>query len=257
MLSAHYVGGEYTCRDHRDDPQGRPPMKPIDVAKQRDALHLLQDEILSAKAFQFKPELLRYLAPTQWHDSDSMLWYFFRSDYEFPVLQRVLSIQRIVLSHLLDSRTLRSLQEFSLQADPGQESLQMSEVFDALTTSIWTELPNSDADLKNPQKFAFSPIRRNLQREHVSRLARLVLGPKPTPWMDFLIFIFFDESRPAPADARSLARLHLRQIDARIQRVLARKAPTVQVDAQTQAHLEEIHDQIEKVFKALLQANET
>ncbi len=41
----------------------RPPMKPIEIAKQREAIHLLQDEILSAKAFQFKPELLRHLAP--------------------------------------------------------------------------------------------------------------------------------------------------------------------------------------------------
>jgi len=256
MLSAHYVGGEYTCRDHRDDPHGRPPMKPIDIAKQREALHLLQDEILSAKAFQFKPELLRYLAPDQWHDRSSIFFFYFGDGYEFPVLQRVLSIQRIVLSHVLDPRTLRSLQEFSLQAEPGQESLQMSEVFDALTNSIWTELPGSDADLKKAEKLALSPIRRNLQREHVSRLARLVLGPKPNPWMDFFVFIFFDESRPAPADARSLARLHLRQIDTRIQRVLSAKAPSVQVDAQTRAHLEEIHDQIEKVFKALLQANE-
>jgi hypothetical protein len=256
MLSAHYVGGEYTCRDHRDDPHGRPPMKPIDIAKQREALHLLQDEILSAKAFQFKPELLRYLAPNQWYDRNSILFFYFGDGYEFPVLQRVLSIQRIVLSHVLDPRTLRSLQEYSLQAEPGQESLQMSEVFDALTNSIWTELPGSDADLKKAEKLALSPIRRNLQREHVSRLARLVLGPKPNPWMDFFIFIFFDDSRPAPADARSLARLHLRQIDTRIQRVLSAKAPSVQVDAQTRAHLEEIHDQIEKVFKALLQANE-
>ena len=61
-------GGEYTCRDHRGDPDDRPPMKPIEIAKQREAIRLLQDEILSAKAFQFKPELLRHLAPDHWHD---------------------------------------------------------------------------------------------------------------------------------------------------------------------------------------------
>ena len=63
MLSAGYVSGEYTCRDHRADTARRPPMKPIEIAKQREAIRLLQDEILSAKAFQFKPELLRQLAP--------------------------------------------------------------------------------------------------------------------------------------------------------------------------------------------------
>ena len=64
----NYVGGEYTCRDHRGDANARPPMKPIEIAKQREAIRLLQDEILSAKAFQFKPELLRYLAPDHWYD---------------------------------------------------------------------------------------------------------------------------------------------------------------------------------------------
>jgi hypothetical protein len=256
-LSAGYVGGEYTCRDHRDDPNGRPPMKPIDVAKQREALRLVQDEILSAKAFQFKPELLRCLAPDPWYDGSSLLSYDFGDGYQFPVLQRVLSIQRIALSHLLDPRTLRSLQDIALQAEPGQEALEMPEVFQALTNSIWTELPGSQADLTKPQKIALSAIRRNLQREHVSRLARLVLGPKQNPSMDLFALIFFDDSLPAPPDARSLARQHLRQIDARIQQLLQAKGPNVQVDAQSRAHLEEIHDQIEKVFKASLQANET
>ena len=63
-LASGYVSGEYTCRDHREDKDGRPPMKPIELAKQREAIRLLQDEILSDKAFQFKPELLRHLAPT-------------------------------------------------------------------------------------------------------------------------------------------------------------------------------------------------
>ena len=57
-LATCYVTGEYTCRDHRDDKGNRPPMKPIELAKQREAIRLLQDEILSDKAFHFKPELL-------------------------------------------------------------------------------------------------------------------------------------------------------------------------------------------------------
>ena len=163
-----YVGGEYTCRDHRGDPDGRPPMKPIEIAKQREAIRLLQDEILSAKAFQFKPELLRHLAPDHWYD-DRFLFLFGSEGYQYPLLQRVLSIQRIVLSRFLDAGTLRSLQEMSLHAEPGQEVLEMPEVFNALTESIWTELPASDADVKKDQAIAISAIRRNLQREHVSR----------------------------------------------------------------------------------------
>jgi len=253
MFSLAYVSGEYTSRDHRAEKAQQPPMKPIDLAKQREAIHLLQDEILSDKAFQFKPELLRHLAPQHWRDRD--FWFFFEP-YQYPLLQRVLSIQRLVVSQLLDPNHLRSLQENALQVEPGQEALQMSEVFQALTDSIWSELPASDAELKKDAKVALSTIRRNLQREHVAHLSRLVVGPKRQQWMSLMYLIFFGDERPAPADARSLARMHLRQIDARIQRVVGGQAKNVQLDAQSRAHLEELHDQIDRVLKASLQMND-
>ena len=83
-----------------------------------------------------------------------------------------------------------------------------------------------------------------------------MVGPKEERWMSLMYLIFFNYNRPAPADARSLARSHLHQIDARIQRVLGGQAKNVQVDAQSQAHLEELHDQIERTLKASLQVNE-
>jgi len=147
MLAADYIGGEYTYRDHRGDPESRPPMKPIEIAKQREAIRLLQEEILSAKAFQFKPELIRHLAPDHWYD-DSPLSALGSGDYQYPLLQRVLSVQRIALSRLLDTGTLRALQEISQHADSGQEVLDLPEIFDALTDSIWSELPASNEQLK-------------------------------------------------------------------------------------------------------------
>ncbi|MGO8753500.1 MAG: zinc-dependent metalloprotease, partial [Thermoguttaceae bacterium] len=261
-LSAAYVGGEYTCRDHRGDSGNRPSMKPIEIAKQRAAIRLLQDEILSAKAFEFKPELLRQLAPDPWYDEFSWMP---SGSYQYPVLQRVLWIQRIVLARFLSAEVLGALQEITLQAEPGQESLQMPEVFDALTNSIWTELPATDADLKKIPKIVLSTIRRNLQREHVARLARLVLGPKRESQLSFLMLFFADDpdsGRTAPSDARSLAREHLSQIRSRIQRVLDLSngkgpvATRTQIDFQTRAHLEQVMEQTDKVLKASLEVNE-
>jgi hypothetical protein len=266
-LSADYVGGEYTARDHRGDPNARPPMKPIDLAKQHEAIGLLKDEILSARAFQFKPELLRQLAPEHWEPTDFIML-LLSSDYQYPVLDRVLSIQRMVLSRFLDSKTLRSLQEAALQADAGEEVLQMPEVFDALTDAIWSELPKVSNDMKDGAKEAkeqakkesskieISTIRRNLQREHVRQLARLVVGQHGgMRGFDLELLLFFDIGKPAPPDARSLARSHLRQINARVQQVL-RTSKGASLDSYSRAHLEEIHDQIEKVLKASLQTNE-
>jgi hypothetical protein len=253
VLASGYVGGEYTCRDHRDDPGARPQMKPIEIAKQRAAIRLLQEEILSAKAFQFKPELLRQLAPDHWRDN--IAWFFSSGGYRYPVLQRALAIQRIVLSRFLAADTLTSLQEVALHADAGQEVLQMSEVFDALTNSIWSELPAPNATVKKGQTLTLSTLRRNLQREHVARLARLVLGPRRDGMMSLFLMLYGDGGRAAPADARSLGWQHLRRIDDRIADTLSAKRGLA-VDPTSRAHLEEVHEQIAKVLKAAMQAGD-
>jgi hypothetical protein len=217
-------------------------MQPVELAKQREAIRLLQDDILSDKAFQFKPELLQHLAPDHWRDSG--FWFF--EPYQCLVLQYVSSLQRFVVSRLLSSQTLRSVQEVSLHAAPGK-TLEMPEIFRALTDSIWKELLPAGA---TKTKVAVSMIRRNLQREHVTRLIRIVLGPR----RDLSIFsdlIFFAFEPPAPPDARALARLHLTEIDGRIKAALGQDR-----DAMTQAHLQALHEQIDKTLKASLQVNE-
>ena len=250
-LASHYVGGEYTSRDHRGDANARPPMRPIELAKQREAIKLLADEILSDKAFHFKPALLRQLAPEHWRDD--LLSMLLGGSYEYPVLQRVASIQRIVLKRFLDPGTLNRLQEYALQADDPQQALQMSEIFEALTDAIWSELPASKEALKNQPKIALTTIRRNLQREHLRSLSQLALGSRQQGG-SMLMLLLGESSGPAPADARSLARQHLRQIESRTERVLKNKAGNVaQLDATSRAHLEEVQEQIQKVLKASMQ----
>jgi hypothetical protein len=244
-LATCYVTGEYTCRDHRGDKGSRAPMKPIELAKQRQAIRLLQDEILSDKAFHFKPELLLHLAPDQWRD-DRM---FSGDSYQYPLLQEVSSLQRFVVAQLLDPQALRSVQEITLHAEPGM-TLEIAEIFRALTDSIWKELPLPGA-AGTKKKLAVSMIRRNLQREHVARLVRIVLGPKSEA-LSFSSLIFSDSfSSPPPADARALARQHLREIDSRIKAALGQD-----VDAMTRAHLLELAERIVKTLNASLQVNE-
>ena len=56
-----------------------------------------------------------------------------------------------------------------------------------------------------------------------------------------------------PADARSLARMHLREIGKRIDKVLNDK---VAIDDATRAHLEECQERIRKVLTASMQVND-
>jgi hypothetical protein len=248
-LSSQYVGGQYTSRAHRDDPDAKVPLEAIPAAKQRGAIKLLKEEILSDAAFKFSPELLKRLPPEHFRDNSN---YFYASTYQFPLYESVLSIQRIVLSRFLDGQVLQSIQDAELLADDGEETIKLPEVFDALTDSIWSELPASGGS-SDKSKVAISTIRRNLQREHVKRLAEIVLGPRNN-LIDYYGLIFYNFNSPAPPDARALARHHLKTIDAKIATAL--DAEKAEPDAYSRAHLEQLHDQITQVLAAKLDLNE-
>jgi hypothetical protein len=243
------VGGQYTSRAHRGEPEAKAPLEAIPLQKQRDAIKLLTEEILSDGAFKFSPELLKRLPPEHFRDDD---YFFISSGYQYPLYETVLSIQRIVLSRFLDSSVLQSIQNCELLASDGQDVLKMPEVFDALSGAIWTELPAADATGEK-KKIALSAIRRNLQREHVKRLSNIVLGPS-NDFGNFYMFIYYDYDLPAPADARALARHHLKAIGARIGASL--DGSKAEPDAYSRAHLEQLHDQIGKVLAAELKMNE-
>ncbi len=245
-LSSQYIGGHYTSRAHRDDPDAKPPMDLIPVAKQREAMKFLRDEILSDQAFRFSPELLRRLAPDHFYDQAMFL---FRSGYQYPLSDTVLSIQRVVLSRFLDSSVLRSVQDAQLLAAEGQDVLTMSEIFQSLTDAVWTEIPKIDPAAADKPKVSVSPMRRNLQREHVSRLSQMVLGPRND--FSFFAFLFYD-SRPVPADAKALARHHLKLLATRLEAVNQK----ADLNDDTRAHLEQIQVQIAKVLEADVTMNQ-
>src|SRR5262249_7030646 len=106
----------------------------------------------------------------------------------------------------------------------------VAEIFRSLTDSIWADLPNGDKGIGVKS----SMIRRNLQREYLKDLSNIVLRGY------------------APADARSLARMHLRDTAKRIDSALGDKK--VSMDDTLRAHLEESKEQIAKVLAANLQA---
>jgi hypothetical protein len=231
-------------RDHREDPDGRDPFVPARADKQREALKFLQEQVLSDKSFQFPPELLRKLASDRW-----MHWGSERAmaTVEYPINPRVLGIQRIVLNHCFDPAVLVRIQNNAQQTKGDEKALQVSEVFRSLTDGIWGELA---APVDGKKELSSSIVRRNLQREHVKKLTELVLGHRPAY---FSIQFFFVGMPPMPPDARSLARMHLREISGRIDGILKRKDAT---DDVTRAHLEECQERIAKVLTASLQVSD-
>jgi hypothetical protein len=245
-LISKYVGGEHAHRDHRGDPKGRDPLLPVASAKQREALKFLQEHLFSDKSFQYPPELLRRLAVERWYH-----WGATPGSTDFPLYDRILGIQRLALNQLLSPAVLRRIQNNALKADKGEQPLMVAEVFRAATDGIWNNTPNGAAP--EAKRAGLSIIRRNLQREHLKTLSKLVLGEKAGSGSLFAM-LFPDSGPSVPPDARSLARLHLRDISKRIEAMLTDKQTAS--DETTQAHLEECRERIAKVLTASMQVND-
>jgi hypothetical protein len=256
-LASQFIGGQSVSRDHKADKDARDPIVPVQGAKQRDCLKFLAENILSDKAFQFSPTLLRRLGTERW-----MHWGnaggMFGPAIDISVLERILGIQKIVLGQCLSGSTLARIQNQQLQSDPGADPLRMDEIFRSLTDAIWSGLDKLPEG-KDPKaaKIAYSTLRRNLQREYLRRLSNIVLGDRSNSFGDaftFVIFVGGSGGGSMPADARALARLHLKEVAGRINQVLDTESASL--DDMSRAHLEESRHRIAKVLEANLDVKE-
>ena len=218
-------------------------MTPVPGDKQREALKFLADNILSDKSFQFSPAMLRRLTTEYWYHwgSDSM------GGIDYPIFGRILAIQRIVLNQCFNPSILSRIQHQQLQSDSGSKPLKIEEIFSTLTDNIWSELDGNTA--------SFSTVRRNLQREHLRRLMTMVVGTRQSPYESMYGYVLFlGGASSAPADAKSLARLHLTELGNRMAKLLETKSGTL--DDTTRAHLVECKQRIAKTLDSSYMAND-
>jgi hypothetical protein len=255
-LASQYVGGQSVSRDHKADKGGHDPIVPVPGTKQRECLKFLTDAILSDKSFQFSPALLRRLGTERWSHWGSEGGVF-GPGVNISVLERILGIQKIVLGQCLNSSTLARIENQQLQAEPGGDPLRMEEVFRSLTDGIWSDLDHlPGATNDKPVAFGLSTIRRNLQREYLRRLSSMVIGGSGGGGGDVYSYMVLlrGGSSSVPADARALARLHLKEMASRISKVLETRNLTI--DDTSRAHLEESRHRIAKVLEANLDMRE-
>ncbi|WP_197490961.1 zinc-dependent metalloprotease [Planctomyces sp. SH-PL62] len=248
-LAAEHIGGQSVRRDFKGTEKAQDPVIPVAGDKQREALKLLVERILSDKAFQFSPALLRKLVRESWQDNR----YFSGGSAGYPVYNAILNIQEIALDECLAPATLQRLQNQEAQSDPGSNPLKIQDVFRAFTDGIFTELAPPPA---GPSPAAVSTIRRNLQREYVKRLGAMVLGPKNDNNFGALYgyVVMLGGSSSTPPDAKNLARLHLEEIGRKIDEAVARDQG--KIDDTSLAHLTEMRHRIDQILKANLYANE-
>ena len=245
-FAARLVGGLYSSRSHRDDPQAKPPFRVVEATQQRKAIKLLSEQIFSDTSYQFPPEFYNQLVSTRW-----LHWGTDNVDrQDYPVHEAVLMWQRRILEQLLDARTLTRLADNAMKVDQGIDCFTTSELLRRLTDCIYSEIFELKAAEYSDQKPAISSLRRNLQREALGELARLSLGGGRRTG---LLVTRFGAGQGIPPDARSLANFHLKRLLQRVIEVLSEggeQAQELVLDDATRAHLEDIQRRVEAVLEA-------
>lgn len=219
----NFVGGQSFNRSADDTAPDRLPFESLPLAKQRQALALLQKYVFDANQFRFSPAFLNKLTPSRWSNWGETPEV---ETLDYPIYDRILLLQSAILSELMNYDRLARLRDAELKSP--DQALTIPELFDTLQTTIWQEV------LKPDDKLHLSSLRRGLQRQHLTLMTAMVL-----------------RSINVPEDARTLAWYNLKQLYLALDKA-SRRAN--KADAYTRAHLEESRDRIIKTLNAQLQS---
>ena len=221
-LAAKYVGGVSVLRDAATT--GRQALTPVDAAKQRRALALLTKNLFEVDSFSFKPQFLGKLTPdfeARFDSLDDDLQTSPVEALDFPIASRVLALQRATLGQLMRDTVATRLVNAPETLVDASKALTVAELYGTLQKAVWSEL-GSGAKI--------SPMRRNLQREHVRMMAEAVARP----------------SARAPADARSLQREYAVELLAQLKKAASKSGNAIEV----RAHLNESIALLDAALKA-------
>lgn len=252
-MAMQYVGGREISRDARGE-KSRDPISPVSGKKQRDALKFIAQKILVDEPIPMRPELLRRVTTEHWyHWGADMEMY--QGKVGIPYYAQVEAIQNIPLAEAFGSAArLQLIESNEAMVDPKEKPLQTAEVFRTFTDAIWTDLQEAKQaeDGDEAAELNLTKVRRNLQRRHLQYLVDIVLGPKGYGGTSMAYAMFTGSGEPFPAEARSLARQHLKEIHALVKATLENEE--LELDELTQAHLDELNDQLQKVLDARVQS---
>ncbi|MBK8321383.1 MAG: zinc-dependent metalloprotease [Betaproteobacteria bacterium] len=211
-LVAKYVGGVRHLRDRAGT--GRPLYEPTPSAKQREALKLVTESLFQPASFRFKPEFVSRIGIDHFERPRNP---------DVSIATGVLNVQKAALDALYDDGVAARLVGAGEKVAVGAKPLPLSEVYDTLREAIWSELRTGGE---------IPRLRRNLQREHLLRVANALVKPSAT----------------LPADARALQRESANSLQSSLRAAAAKGG----LAKETRAHLKESLDTLDRALAAPL-----
>ena len=227
-ILSRQIGGVRTLRDHPGS--GRDPLLPVPAAIQREALEVLATQVLASDGLRISPALQRKLAPDFNERGDAIGAGEGGVATDYSPVTVMVNLQRALLAQLMSdglaSRLLDSEGKVDVSMVNGKpaDHFRLSELYGRITREIWTDL-GAGGDI---------PVaRRELQRDHASRLAATLLRP----------------SSMGRADVKSLVRADTIALLARLNVAAKRPGGT----AEARAHLADTAETLAQALAARLQ----
>ncbi|MCE9659178.1 MAG: zinc-dependent metalloprotease [Burkholderiales bacterium] len=217
------IGGVRTVRDAPGT--GRDPLAPVPVADQREALDVITGSLLSADSLRVSPALQRKLGTDFSERLDALRGGEGSAQTDYSPSGQVLGLQRSLLAVLMSDTVATRLLESSEKAPAGSSrALRMPELYSRLSQAVWSELDGS-GDIP--------ALRREVQRDHVNRIAAVLLRPGAS----------------TRADTRSVVRAQAKVLLERIRAANRRGG----LSEEARAHLADSADTLEQAMTAHLQ----
>jgi hypothetical protein len=204
-----YVGGVTYLRDHAGT--GRATFTPVPLPRQREALRMLTNSLFKSDSFKFTPAMISRLAPDHFAT---------RGRADVSVSQRVLFLQAAALDQLMSDGVAARLLDSQEKLDDRKQALGLEELYSTVQGAVWSEL-KTGKDI--------SGMRRNLQREHLKRVAATLLRGSPA----------------TPADARSLQRENALKLQREIRAAMGKP-----MSREAKAHLSESYETLSQALRA-------
>jgi hypothetical protein len=220
-VATKYVGGTFTSRMPAGADQAL--LVPVPAEQQRAALNLVLGEVFSSASFRFDPRFMARLGVDQFERMGEQRG----TPVGYSLPTAVLNVQRPALDALMSDALAMRLADAESRVSEPRSLLSYAEVQSRLSGAVWSEL--GQARTAAPD---IDSLRRNLQREHVKRLAGGLVRA----------------SSAAAADTRAVYRQAALQLETQLKTALAAPGWT----PTARAHLAESHALLGEALRAPL-----
>ncbi|QDV85819.1 zinc-dependent metalloprotease [Planctomycetes bacterium TBK1r] len=225
-FASRYVGGVRLSRSEPGDDGARLPAAIVSAKQQREALSLIENSVFAADALELPLDLFSHMGSSRWlHWGTDVAE---RADY--PLQETISLWQNRILDQFFSPLTLNRVSDNEMKTPADEDALTIAELISSLTHSIFSELEPIKPGDYTPRQPAIKSVRRNLQRDYLTKLGDFVLG-----------------KTDVPEDARAIAAMELEQLRGRIENALA---GDVKLDTYSAAHLHDLAKRIQKVLDA-------